>query len=288
MECFLAFIFFAFAIAFFVTATTRGGGGRHVTAYRTLAQRYGGVCVTNGVWGRPAARFRYGEVAAHIEAKRNRTLGRHTEAHLQWNDYDFTCILVPAHVQVGWRSAWGLHEVESEDPVFDRQMKILANDPVVAKRLFSEGVRWQVQRLCKLFGDGHVELFWRKGHLTCRKLGWMRTYDELEYFSRVFFELFDQSMLTRVEGIDFLESDGAVAIGDAECQICGEQIVVDMVFCSRCKTPHHSECWEYFGGCSVFGCQESKFITPLIAEPTGDKGQNGTRNKWANKPTDEL
>lgn len=267
MACFLTFAFFVVAITFFVTATARGGGRRHINAFQMLAQRYGGVCVTNGIWGRPAARFKYGENSAHVEAKKNRTLGRHTECHLQWDDDDFTCIIVPSHVQVGWRSAWGLQPVELDDPSFERRMQVLSSNVEAAKRLLSEGVRWQVQRLCEFLGDGHVELFWRKGSLTCRKFGWMRTYDNLDHFTRIFFELHDQGMLTRVEGISFVESEDAVAIGDATCQICGEEIVVDMVFCGRCKTPHHRECWEYFGSCSIFGCQETKYVTPQLAEP---------------------
>ena len=267
MDCFLGFAFFVVAITFFVTATARGGGSRHINAYQMLAQRYGGVCVTNGIWGRPSARFKYGENSSYVEAKKNRTLGRHTESHLRWDDYDFTCIIVPKHVQVGWRSAWGLQPVEIGDQAFERHLQVLANAPDVAQRLLSEGVRWQVQRLCELLGDGHVELFWRKGSLTCRKLGWLKTYDELDHFTRLFFELHDQALLTRVQGIAFVENEGAIAIGDATCQVCGEMIVVDMVFCNRCKTPHHRECWEYFGSCSVFGCQESRFVTPQIAEP---------------------
>jgi hypothetical protein len=267
MECFMAFAFFVVAITFFITATARGGGSRHINAFQMLAQRYGGVCVTNGLWGRPAARFRYAENSAHVEAKKNRTLGRHTEAHLQWDDYEFTCIIVPQHIQIGWRSAWGLKHVPMADDSFGRRMLVLANTPQLATQMVNESVKWQVQRLCEFLGDGHIELFWRKGSLTCRKLGWMRTYDELDGFTRLFFELHDQAMLTRVEGIEFKEQDGPVAITDATCQICGESIVVDMVFCRRCKTPHHRECWEYFGSCSVFGCQESMYFTPRIAAP---------------------
>lgn len=266
MDCFLAFAFFVVAITFFVTATARGGGSRHINAFQMLAQRYGGVCVTNGLWGRPAARFKYGENSAHVEAKKNRTLGRHTEAHLQWDDENFTCIIVPLHVQVGWRTAWGLTNVPVQDPAFSGRLQVLASDIPAAQRLLSEGVRWQVLKLCDFLGDGHVELFWRKGNLTCRKFGWMRTYDELDQFTRLFFELNDQGILTRAEGIDFVETQEVVAVSDAVCQVCGETIVVDMVFCSRCKTPHHRECWEYVGACSVYGCQETRYVTPQVAE----------------------
>ena len=32
----------------------------------------------------------------------------------------------------------------------------------------------------------------------------------------------------------------------------------DVVACERCETLHHKECWEYAGGCALFGCRPGK------------------------------
>ena len=52
--------------------------------------------------------------------------------------------------------------------------------------------------------------------------------------------------------------DPTLHVGEAAeevvCQICGDSITVDVVFCRSCKTPHHQDCWQYYGGCSVYGC----------------------------------
>ena len=47
------------------------------------------------------------------------------------------------------------------------------------------------------------------------------------------------------------------------CMVCCEQIKKDKdrVVCECCKTPHHAECWNYFGGCSTFGCSETAKIS---------------------------
>ncbi len=42
------------------------------------------------------------------------------------------------------------------------------------------------------------------------------------------------------------------------CQVCGD-IIVDLsktkvAYCGNCNTPHHLDCWEYTGACSVFAC----------------------------------
>ena len=44
----------------------------------------------------------------------------------------------------------------------------------------------------------------------------------------------------------------------------------ELVFCGRCKTPHHRECWLYAGRCSVFGCGETQFRVPQRARRTGN------------------
>ena len=39
------------------------------------------------------------------------------------------------------------------------------------------------------------------------------------------------------------------------CRVCGEAITPDsVVFCQQCRTPHHGDCWKYYGACSVYGC----------------------------------
>jgi hypothetical protein len=33
-----------------------------------------------------------------------------------------------------------------------------------------------------------------------------------------------------------------------------------MVLCRRCRTPHHHECWEYYGSCAIYGCLETRWL----------------------------
>jgi len=40
------------------------------------------------------------------------------------------------------------------------------------------------------------------------------------------------------------------------CQVCGTTMEERVVFCAKCKTPHHEECWIYNGACSTYGCRE--------------------------------
>ena len=44
------------------------------------------------------------------------------------------------------------------------------------------------------------------------------------------------------------------------CQICGTELEEPIVWCCRCSTPHHSDCWNYYGECSTYGCQSKKAL----------------------------
>lgn len=46
---------------------------------------------------------------------------------------------------------------------------------------------------------------------------------------------------------------------EGECQVCGEKMESRVVFCAKCRTPHHEECWSYVGQCSTFACREIRF-----------------------------
>ena len=40
-----------------------------------------------------------------------------------------------------------------------------------------------------------------------------------------------------------------------KCTICGEGFNErPAVLCRNCGTPHHADCWQYGGGCSIYGC----------------------------------
>lgn len=44
------------------------------------------------------------------------------------------------------------------------------------------------------------------------------------------------------------------------CPVCagpvGGSDELPVLGCPRCGTPHHADCWEYHGGCAVYGCRE--------------------------------
>jgi hypothetical protein len=52
------------------------------------------------------------------------------------------------------------------------------------------------------------------------------------------------------------------------CQVCGTEIAGAPRLCERCDTPHHADCWEYTGRCSVYGCM-SLAATAVVEAAAG-------------------
>jgi hypothetical protein len=46
------------------------------------------------------------------------------------------------------------------------------------------------------------------------------------------------------------------------CPVCNSEMGSLRVDCPHCLTPHHAECWQYFGGCTTYGCLAGPGRTP--------------------------
>ena len=50
-----------------------------------------------------------------------------------------------------------------------------------------------------------------------------------------------------------------ISVGKARCPVCSTGLDCgSTVVCPRCLTPHHSDCWIYAKGCSIYGCKAVK------------------------------
>lgn len=56
---------------------------------------------------------------------------------------------------------------------------------------------------------------------------------------------------------------------ELQCQVCGEALEAPMVWCARCDTPHHRDCWEWNGGCSTYGCKSEETRSDPAEETPG-------------------
>ena len=63
---------------------------------------------------------------------------------------------------------------------------------------------------------------------------------------------------------------------EIHCPVCATVIKNEPRLCERCETPHHHDCWEYAGGCALFGCRPGK--RALINNDTA--ALVASMNKW--------
>jgi hypothetical protein len=77
----------------------------------------------------------------------------------------------------------------------------------------------------------------------------------LQAFLAAAVELFRALHAPVDEGITFVTTEEVVA--DGRCPVCEHPLGAGTRRCGSCATPHHADCWAYFGGCSTFACKEN-------------------------------
>lgn len=266
MECFVLLLLFLFL----VVMTTGAGFGAaphgQGRAYERLTQRFGGVFERGGLLGRCSTRFRHGE-AWFCVSPGSRNSQPTTQLQAEWPDMQTDWQLATRGADVP-TNADHQRECLTGDDDFHRRFLVLGCSVEESQRLLSDGVRWQINRLACSPRLTRLWISIRHGQLTVEKSLTPRRVDDLEEFTQLCVEFYDQALLTRSEGIEFLgEADQAVPVEEPVCPICCEKIVHDMVYCRRCYTPHHLDCWQYNGLCTTFGCRETRYCIPTVGQP---------------------
>lgn len=271
MECFITFVVLVmlFTALVVVVAVAQSRADRNNQAYYQLAQRFNGACRPAGWFRTGSVRFRYGTTQATLFSHSRGPHGPASFFQLDWPDQRLNMEVVSCEPEAaGTARDSSLVQVGSDS--FDGKYLVRAWDAREAKLWLSEGVRWQIDRLRHFCEPGEVQIVVMQGRLTIKKKGRLKRFDELAEFCQLGLELYDQAMLTRSVGIEFVHEEEAQPIREAMCQVCGENIVSEMVFCRRCKTPHHLDCWQYYGACSTYGCRETVYVTPRLAGPAAE------------------
>ena len=267
MECIVLLILFVFVAI--VTSGFGLGTGRHgqARAYELLTQRFGGLFQRGGLLRRCSARFRYGQTW-FVVTPGSRAGQRTTQAVVQWPDGRTDWRLDTRLTDGPSSSGDDAREFLTEDSDFNRRFQVGGHSEEESRRLLSDGVRWQINRLAQSPQPSPLRISIRHGRLIVEKFLAIKRAEELEEFTQLCIELYDQAMLTRSEGIEFVgDANEALPIEDPICQVCGEKIVSEMVYCRRCYTPHHLDCWQYNGLCSTYGCRETRYSIPTVAQP---------------------
>jgi hypothetical protein len=231
------------------------------SVFDAISKRYRGSVSPATIFSRPALRMWYGQSAVNLRYRRRNT-GLCTEFQITWPDRKLKLELCGKGVpeRLWRRSTLETHELS--DKKFAKRYSCSANESARAEELFSAGVIWQIEQIAMLNGTDEVYVSISNGHLLVSKQSIQRSAERINLFLQLCLELFDQLMLTRSEGIEFVENSIATLADDVRCPICADIIREEMVVCSRCKTPHCLDCWQYNSECATFACGSTKYYSP--------------------------
>ena len=161
-----------------------------------------------------------------------------------------------ARLRLAPESAWwkvrkffGAADFRIGDPDFDRDFVIQADNGAWARRVLTREVRALALRLdlIQSFGLdlGPAGMSIRTGNSISE------VPERLVLFVR---EALDLGLaIHRVLDPAMVVSEMEMA-STGTCPVCATAVVEEVDVCSRCRTPHHKDCWDYLGGCAVFGC----------------------------------
>lgn len=229
--------------------------------YERLARRYRGEIQRGGLFHMPHLRFVYKGAHVLIDTLYSsfpKRVRNQTQFHISWPDQQLQLQVCPSRFIGRLRQMLGNGAIRIGGQ-FDRRYHIMGNNPDAVTHFLSGGVQHVIDQLRQTFHSRDLRVHVSQGILVIRKPGSIREFVELERLARLGLELFDQAMLTRLAGIEIVAESSVVVSGEAQCKICGETIQSDIVYCLKCRTPHHFECWQYYGACSTYGCGETKY-----------------------------
>jgi hypothetical protein len=231
-----------------------------------IADRFHGRLEVHDFFGYPKVRLRVQDAPAVLKFVHVGEDNTHTRLTITWPDPHLRCEIYPQSAFSGFRKLWGALDIEIGSPQFDSAYLIEGNSKSAVRELLTAEVQAIIRKLAalspgKASGDD-IQVKWADGVLTITKPYHLATYASLEQLILLSAELVAAATLASA-GIEFV---GEVKEPDAipsQCQICGDSLSRDLVYCASCHTPHHRECWDYFGGCSTYACGQNKYVTSV-------------------------
>jgi hypothetical protein len=247
---------------------------QHAKTLEQIARRFRGRLERGQfLFSRGQVRLRFQGYPALLKFVAHGKHGVHTVFSITWPDRDFRLEIYPQDAMSGFRRLWGMEDIEIGSPQFDRSYYISGNTRAAARDMLSAEVQTVIWKLAEmglsppLYSRPDIQVRFLGGVLTVTKPRLLTSEAHLDLFIRLSAELFEAALRTRSTGITFV-TDVAIDAQEpdaveSQCQVCGEPLAKDLVYCGACRTPHHRECWEYFGGCSTYACGHKQYVTKV-------------------------
>lgn len=154
--------------------------------------------------------------------------------------------------ETGWarvRRFFGAQDLQTGDGAFDRAFLVQADREANARRVLTREVRAAMAGLTR-WGPMSLDLG-PHGIVLRTPEGFVDQLDRLTAFAAEALELARALMQVLGPSVVMEELENT---GPGICPVCSTPVEEDRGLCVRCHTPHHKDCWNYFGGCAIFAC----------------------------------
>ena len=227
-------------------------------ALRAAAATWRGTVIEASWFGHSHAELQIGGAKARLQYAKHgkRTV---TEFTIHFPDPRLRLEIYPQTIVEQMKKFLGMQDIEVGVPQFDEQFIVQGNDSNLIREYLSFETQAALQAVarCSFYFDLHLIIGGSTLRLTKRSD--IRQVQDLLRFVQACETLFVALVSARSLGIEFLPTSAPPRISETHCQVCGEGLHGSIVYCASCQTPHHLDCWQYVGSCSVYACGQKRY-----------------------------
>ena len=256
---FLLFVLVVAAILYFSLSQHRGQRPKAVLL-SSLAGRWNGRVRKGGFLNGDRLDIQVDEVAGEItfgeDLKNEFVPAGWTRVRFDWRS-DRRMRVAPEGFETRIRRLLGGADIEFDDPAFDDRFWVESSHPGWARGLLPPATRQALVRLQWAPRGDYSDVLTLDVGASGVSLRISRILIDNPDALGTFVELCI-SILRKARGFAEVEGvvlEAAVVQAGSACPVCGQEVAREVLPCPACRTPHHRDCWRYFGGCAIFGCQ---------------------------------
>lgn len=237
---------------------TRVQHENRMRALRSVAARWSGHAFDPGMLGQPHAELRIQGITARLQFTQE---GKQafTELTIHFPDPSLRLEVYPQTIFHQMRKLLGMQDIEVGIESFDEAFIVQGNNPSLIRQYLTLESQHAIQALASFTFFHNLHLIIGGATLRLTKQTALHSEQDLSRFVTLFEALFTALLNTRTVGIEFLPATIPTARPNSHCQVCGEGLGGKIVHCASCRTPHHLDCWQYVGHCSVYACGEKRY-----------------------------
>ena len=170
--------------------------------------------------------------------------------------FDRRLRVVPEGFENRFRRLLGSNDIEFDDPYFDDRFWVESTHPTWARQVLTRETRVNLVQLRWAPAGGAGD----DVTLDVGPQGLDLRVDRVVVDNADTLGKFVDLAIAILQAIRQLAEPSGVVLDKvlsapgSACPICGHAISDGPLPCPTCRTPHHRDCWKYFGGCAIFGC----------------------------------